>query len=190
MDLRAWIASEHAALWPRFASSIVDTVPRSHWTEHADGGGSSITYLLFHTAFHADLALHAVIAGRPPLLEAWRGRLGLTTSVPHVGLPEAEDTDAVAAIDSAALSAYAQDVHVAVDRWIADADLRLLDDVPPTAQHVYEHGGVAESEVPWLYRMWDGKTVGWFLQWECTGHVLNHIGEMVSIRNRMGLSPF
>ena len=38
--------------------------------------------------------------------------------------------------------------------------------------------------------MWDGKPAAWFLQWSAVGHGINHLGELVSIRNRMGLSPF
>jgi hypothetical protein len=28
------------------------------------------------------------------------------------------------------------------------------------------------------------------VRWACIGHVQNHLGEMVSVRNRLGLSPF
>ena len=28
------------------------------------------------------------------------------------------------------------------------------------------------------------------LQWEAIGHRINHLGEMVSVRSRLGLSPF
>jgi hypothetical protein len=38
--------------------------------------------------------------------------------------------------------------------------------------------------------MWKDKPVGWFAQWEAIGHRLNHLGEMVSVRSRLGLSPF
>ena len=44
--------------------------------------------------------------------------------------------------------------------------------------------------MPWLYRMWEDKPVSWFVQWEAIGHRVNHVGEMVSVRNRLGLSPF
>ena len=50
--------------------------------------------------------------------------------------------------------------------------------------------GVDAAAVPWLHRMWEGRPAGWFLQWEAIGHRVNHLGEMVSVRNRLGLSPF
>ncbi len=38
--------------------------------------------------------------------------------------------------------------------------------------------------------MWEGKPASFFVSWEDIGHGLNHLGEMVSVRNRLGLSPF
>jgi hypothetical protein len=38
--------------------------------------------------------------------------------------------------------------------------------------------------------MWDGKPTAWFVQWEAVGHVQGHLGEMISVRSRLGLSPF
>ena len=50
--------------------------------------------------------------------------------------------------------------------------------------------GVRQQDVPWLYAMWTGKTVGWMVQWEAIGHVHGHVAEMISVRGRLGLSPF
>jgi hypothetical protein len=38
--------------------------------------------------------------------------------------------------------------------------------------------------------MWADRPVAWFLQWPVVGHANAHVGEGISIRNRMGLSPF
>ncbi len=50
--------------------------------------------------------------------------------------------------------------------------------------------GIAESKVPWLYSMWSDQPTAFYVRWEATGHRLQHVGEMVSVRNRLGLSPF
>ena len=50
--------------------------------------------------------------------------------------------------------------------------------------------GIGRDDADWLHDMWTDKPVGWFVQWECIGHGHTHVGEMVSVRNRMGLSPF
>jgi hypothetical protein len=190
MDLRTWITEDHAALWPRVTNGIADIVPTERWKEHADGGGSCIAQLLFHVSLHADMALHCVLQGQSPLVDAWRDRLGLAGVEPHRGLAESEDPGVVAAVDAAALHEYAAAVHTATAQWLRDVDLAVLDDVPAASARLATFGGVTTDAVPWLHSMWDGRPVSWFVQWECTGHVLNHIGEMVSVRNRMGLSPF
>jgi hypothetical protein len=38
--------------------------------------------------------------------------------------------------------------------------------------------------------MWAGQPVSFFVQWEVVGHRLNHLGEMIAVRGRLGLSPF
>ena len=39
-------------------------------------------------------------------------------------------------------------------------------------------------------RRWIDDELALVDQWEAVGHELNHLGEMVAVRNRMGLSPF
>jgi len=190
VDLRRWIAGEHAALWPRFADGIVALMPVQRWAEHADGGGSCVAQLVFHVSLHADMALSCVIEGRPPLVDEWRDRLGLGAIEAHRGLPESEDAGVVAAIDPDALVHYAEAVHGRTAAWLGAADLSVLDDVPAASENLARFGNVPVEAVPWLHAMWTGKPVSWFVGWECSGHVLNHIGEMVSVRNRLGLSPF
>ena len=190
MDLRTWIADEHASLWSRLQDSVIARVPPERWTEHPDHGGSCLAHLLVHAALHADAALHAVVLDTAPLMSAWRERLGLTGLGAHQGLPEAEDTHVVTQIQVSVLLDYAQAVHAATAAWVATGDLSVLDEVPASSDRLARQGGVMLDEVPWLHSLWMGKTIGWFVQWECTGHWLNHLGEMISLRNRMGLSPF
>ena len=38
--------------------------------------------------------------------------------------------------------------------------------------------------------MWLDRPVWWLLQWPVLGHGNAHVGEAISVRNRMGLSPF
>lgn len=195
MDLRRWIVGEHEAVIARFERSIVDVVPIERWREAAGAGGSSIAHLLFHTARHADLALHAVVRDEPPLLSGWRDRLGLPVArggpgaSGAAGLPETEDPVLTAALDLAALTAYADAVDAATSAWLAAADLADLSRVPDSGAAL-ERAGVAAADAPWLHSMWSGQPVAFFVQWEAIGHRLNHVGEMVSVRNRLGLSPF
>ena len=189
MDLRTWISDELRSLWTRLDDGVVRKVPVDRWAEHPDQGGSCLAQLMFHASLHADLALHAVVLDADPLINRWRDRLGLAGLRPHQGLPEAEDTSVVSKIEVPSLLDYSQQVHGAAGRWAAGVDLAVLDEVPPASERLRNRGGVSVDSVPWLHAMWTDKPISWFVQWECSGHWLNHLGEMISVRNRMGLSP-
>jgi hypothetical protein len=195
MDLRQWIVNEHASVATRFDRSVADVVPMERWREAAGAGGSSIAHLLFHTAHHADLAMNCVVRGDGPLLPQWRDRLGIPATpdgpgaADAAGLPEAEDPALTAALDLGALTDYSAAVHAATADWLATAAAAELDRVPDSAAAL-EQAGVGASDVPWLHSMWADQPVSFFVQWEAIGHRLNHLGEMVSVRNRLGLSPF
>jgi hypothetical protein len=193
MDLRSWIAGEHAAVLARFEQSVVGGVPLERWTDPVGAGGASIAWLAFHTAFHEDLAVNAVLRRSTPLAHDRRAGLGLAAVPPAVGLGEAEDPSLTAALDLDALLAYVRDVHGATAGWLAtlsDTELDAADAGDAAGPDGLTRAGIDEADVPWLHRMWDGKPAAWFLQWESIGHRLNHLGEMVSVRNRLGLSPF
>jgi hypothetical protein len=190
VELRQWIGAEHDGLRERFATAIAPHVPPSRWRERAGTGGSSIAWLVLHTAWHEDLAVAAAVQGTEPRLVHWRADLGLDGEAPHAGLGEAEDEAVTAAVDLEALTAYAAAVHDATAEWLEQADLAAFDDVPPASTRIAELAGVTTDAVPWLHAMWTGKPVGWFVQWEAVGHRQGHLGEMVSVRGRLGLSPF
>ena len=173
----------------RFEKSIGDVVPSERWRDAAGVGGCSIAYLLFHITYHEDLSVNAVLRGEETAMARWREPLGAAGLAAHAGLGEAEDVTLTTALDLGALVGYARAVHEMAQRWIETADLRGLDAVP-TSGMVLEAAGVGESEVPWLHAMWAGKPGSFFVQWEAIGHRVNHLGEMVSVRNRLGLSPF
>ncbi len=190
MDLREWIVTEHDGVRTRFVQSVRDIVPVERWKERPGDGGSSIAYLVFHVASHQDVALCSVIDERAPLRMEWAARLGLGGVAADHGLGETEVLDLTDALELEHLDAYAAAVaersRVILDRL----DLDSLDSVPDAAKGLGELAGVAESAAPWLFRMWDAKPASFFVSWEDIGHGLNHLGEMVSVRNRMGLSPF
>jgi len=189
VDLRGWIVDEHAAVESRFEQSVVAAVPAERWRDPAGVGGSSIAFLAFHTAYHEDLAVNGVLRGVPPVLDAHRAALGLDGAPRSLGLAEAEPEDLTAVLDLAALRSYGRAVHDATAAHLATLDPATLG-APGHGPAGLAAAGVEDAEVPWLYRMWEGKPAAWFVQWEAIGHRVNHVGEMVSVRNRLGLSPF
>lgn len=189
MDLRAWIIDEHAAVLTRFERSVAAVVPPERWRDPAGEGGSSIASLALHTAYHEDVAVNTAVRGGSPLMSEWRAALGLDAIAPHIGLGEAESRELTSAVDIDALLRYLISVHARTAGWLAAVDLATLEQRPASADGLAA-ADIAEGDVPWLYAMWDGQPASWFVQWEAIGHRVNHVGEMVSVRNRLGLSPF
>jgi len=190
MDLRTWIRDEHAAVATRFEQAIVGFVSPDRWPERADGGGASIAWLLFHLSWHQDLAVNTAVRGMTPLLNHHRSALGLDGVDPWAGLGEAEQPEVTALLPLDSLRHYAAEVHTTTQAWLDVVDLAELDALPPTGERIEELAGVTESAVPWLHGMWRAKPGAFFVQWEATGHPLSHVGEMISVRGRLGLSPF
>jgi len=190
VDLRDWIVGEHAAVLTRFEQSIVATVPVERWSEATGEGGSSIAWLAFHTTLHEDLAVNAVLRGGDTVISGRRADLGLAALPDSAGLGEAEQPDVIAALRLEQLPDYVRAVHGTTAAWLATLDVAELDRDDAAGPAALERAGIAEVDVPWLHRMWDGKPAAWFVQWEAIGHRVNHLGEMAAVRNRLGLSPF
>jgi hypothetical protein len=189
MNVREWMLADHADVRERFERGVAGRVPVERWKEHADGGGSSIAWLVLHHSYHQDLAINTVIRDHRPLLEAWRDRLGLGGFGATDGLSESEQPAVVAALELDALVDYAAAVHDATQAWMHDVATSALDTFTDASGRI-ERVGVAEAEVGWLHAMWRDKPVSWFVRWEAIGHGHTHVGEMVAVRNRLGLSPF
>lgn len=189
MDLRAWITGEHDAVLDRFEQSVVSVVPLERWRDPGGPGGSSIAWLAFHTAYHEDIAVNAVLDAGRPLLDDWRVELGVDGVASDVGLGETEQPELTDELRLDRLASYVRAVHDRTAAWLTSVDLTGLEEVPATGAGL-DRAGIDERAVSWLYRMWDGRPGGWFVQWEAIGHRVNHVGEMVSVRNRLGLSPF
>jgi len=190
MDLRAWLLDAHADLSGRLMNSVVRLVPTERWTEQADGGGSSIAWLVLHLARHQDLALNTVIRNHVPLYLERRNALGLDRAPTWAGLPEREDPEISSTPSPDALIEYAEDVFGATTRWLEHLSAMALETKPDVRHRLEHHALLPTDEVGWLFDMWDGRTVDWFVQWPVLGHGNAHVGEAISVRNRLGLSPF
>lgn len=189
MDLRSWVLGDHATSLQRLERQVLERVPRERWPERVDGGGNSIGWGVLHAWYHQDVAV-SVARGTDPLMTARREALGLARFAPVIGIGEAEVEGTADAVDPIALVSYARDVHARTAEWFAGLELGELDTVADASSGLSELAGIGRDDADWLHDMWTDKPVGWFVQWECIGHGHTHVGEMVSVRNRMGLSPF
>ena len=188
MDLRDWIIGDLKSLRAKLDGGVLGLIPPERRRERADGGGIAPVYVLWHLARHHDVAVNGVLRGTGAVVEAWTGRLGIDDDLWR-GLAEGEDAELVDILEPEAVGAYALDVIEATAGWLDDRGLPQMDQRPDTAAAL-EAIGTPPDRFDWLYYLWEGKPTAWFLQWSAVGHGFNHLGELVSIRNRLGLSPF
>lgn len=190
MDLHDWMVADLAAVRSKLFETVVRLIPAPRWHEQADGGGTTIAGLLLHVARHQDLAVNTVIRNHTPLFADHAAALGLADAAPGVALPEKEDLAVTSQVPDQALLEYVTAVFDGTQQWLADLGTLALDIEPHTDYRLTNKAGLTEAEFPWLYSMWAGKALWWFVQWPVIGHAHAHVGEAISIRNRMGLSPF
>ena len=189
MDLRDWIISDLKSLRAKLDGEVLSLVRPEQRRERADGGGIAPVYVLWHLARHHDVAVNGVLrGGRGAVVEDWTDRLGIDDDLWR-GLAESEDTELTDVLDPESVGAYALAVFDSTTGWLEENGLPRMDGRPDTMSAL-QAIGAPEDRFDWLYSMWDGKPASWFLQWSAVGHGFNHLGELVSIRNRLGLSPF
>jgi hypothetical protein len=190
MDVHTWITNDLHSIRNKLADSVLSVVPRQRWVEQADDGGSSIAHLLLHIARHQDLAVTTAIRNHAPLYASHCEALGLDDAAASAGLAEREDPVISAIVPTESLLAYVDAVFDATGAWLDDVGTMALDTVADTGRRLADKAALSVDEVGWLHRMWADKPVWWLVQWPVVGHGHAHVGEAISIRNRMGLSPF
>ncbi|MEY2582037.1 MAG: hypothetical protein QOE09_1886 [Ilumatobacteraceae bacterium] len=190
MDVHTWIANDLESLRNKLTDSVLSVIPAQRWVEQADDGGSSIAHLVLHMARHQDLALTTAIRDHPPLFGTHSIALGLADAGPSAGLSEREDPAVTAALPLEALVTYLDAVFAATATWLEAVGTMALDTIPDTSRRLTDKARLSTEDVGWLHRMWADKPVWWLVQWPIIGHGHAHVGEAISVRNRMGLSPF
>ncbi len=190
MDVHTWIGNDLESVRSKVTESVLSMVPAQRWFEHVDDGGSSIAHLILHIARHQDLAVTTAIRDRPPLFSDHRAALGLADAPLSVGLPERENPALTSAIPADAVVKYFDAVFAATRAWLDNVGAMAFDTVPSTSRRLADKAALCADEVGWLHRMWADKPVWWLVQWPVIGHGHAHAGEAISVRNRMGLSPF
>jgi DinB superfamily len=190
VNVHSWIVNDLESMRSKLKDSVLSVVPTQRWVEQVDNGGSSIAHLLLHVARHQDLAVATAIRNHPPLFHAHRAALGLDGARPSAGLAEREDPSVSASLPLDSLLAYVDAVFAATRTWLDDVGTMAFDTVPDTSDRLVDKAALAVDDVDWLHRMWTDKPVWWLVQWPIIGHGHAHVGEAISIRNRMGLSPF
>ena len=190
VDLHEWMINDFAAVRGKLFDSVVRLVPTDRWHERVDEGGTTLVGLLLHVARHQDLAVNVVIRNHEPIFLHHRDALGLLRASAGVGLAELEDLQATALVSPESVLQYATAVFEITSQWLSQLGSLVLDIEPNAAYRLTTRAGLDPDQFPWLYSMWAGKQLWWFVQWPVIGHGHAHVGEAIGLRNRMGLSPF
>lgn len=185
MRIGDYLSAELDETLQRLDGQVFDLVPPDRQLERFPES-NSIAWAVFHSARHAELALRVV--GRPLSTEhevaglderAFRGGSGLQeVQQPWFGEP-----------DPAAVRAFASAVFADVRAYLGTIDEAELDRVPD-AHAALTEAGVDSDAFGWLHAMWTGRPVAFLARWPLTTHLAHHVGEMITYRNQMGLSPF
>ena len=185
-NLRSWLLDEVDETRDRLGKQVLDLVPLELRGERP-GGGSSITWNLFHIARHAGLAL-SVLSGNPTGSVAQLGTLWGPVSAGGGGLEEAEQPWS-GELDPLLVETHVNAVLDDVRGYVAGAPLDRFEQYPEVDAGL-ERAGIAMDRFGWLAQMWSGRPISFLVRWPLIGHVGNHVGEMLATRNRLGLSPF
>lgn len=190
MDVHSWIGNDLDSVRSKLFVSVLEIVPAERWIEQADGGGSSIVHLALHLARHQDLAVNTAIRNHRPVFYSHQSALALDGAPPYAGMAEREDRSVTTRVPPHALIDYVGAVFDATKAWHDSVGTMMLDTIPDTGHRLEHLAMLTVDDVGWLHRMWGDKPVSWLVQWPVIGHGHTHVGEAVSVRNRMGLSPF
>jgi hypothetical protein len=188
VDLTQWLVAEHDETAVRLRGQVLDLVPAGRRAERP-GGGNPILWSTFHLTRHAALALDVLEPGAAPPAPDWLPQLAGpdASAVPVAGLEEAPAPWA-GELPAAEVDTYLNQVLDHVRGFLANPGLDFY--AVPDVAFGLGRAGIGPDDVPWLRRMWTGQQASWIIRWPLTGHIGNHVGEMLATRNRMGLSPF
>jgi hypothetical protein len=185
-DLRSWLLDEVDETRGRLSKQVLDLVAPERRGERP-GGGSSITWNLFHIARHAGLALSVLTGDLTETLAQLDG-LPFSASAGGGGLEEAEPPWSEE-LDPLLVETHLNAVLDEVRSYLAEVPLERFVQYPEV-RGGFEVARIAPDRFGWLWQMWEGRPASFLVRWPLIGHVGNHVGEMLATRNRLGLSPF
>jgi DinB superfamily len=186
VDISEWLVASLDDTVGRWRSQVIGLVPGAALVDRIPGGNSML-WATYHVARHADLALTVLGADREHA-ELCLAALPAEATEAGAGLQEVQQPwFALLSVDD--VQEYAEAVFAAARAWLATATEADLD-AKPDARAALQRAGLDAAAFDWLYDQWQAGGVALLARWPLSAHITHHVGEMVSTRNQMGLSPF
>ena len=152
-------------------------------------GLNSLAWLVWHMARTEDMAVNALIAGRPQVLESdnWAERLNIGRIDMAAGMTDEEVEAFSSQVDIAALRAYRNAVGVRSIEVVSGMRPDQLDEM---IDHSLVTQGFADGTISpnaaWLDGFTNNKTKAFILGHTMTGHNFMHLGEAFCLRSMIG----
>lgn len=186
MELMEWIQSDYRGIKRAFDTGIAGVVPRERWTERPGDQGNSIAWVIWHMARTEDVTIHAISRGQPQILvrDNWPDRIGMNELRQGTGFTD-EEVAGFSAVNVDEVEAYWQAVRAETEAWLEKLKPEDLEE-----ETSKENAKAVKEKAPdipdGLIQFWGGRPVGFLLRFGVLWHHMQHIGEMQSIRGRMG----
>ena len=187
LDQHAWAhaAQVSGAVTPTTANRLVCDLDDAQLRARPGPGLNSIAWLIWHMARLEDVAVNALVAGAPQVLEheAWAAHLGLSQAALGTGMDDAEVEQMSQQVDVAALLAYRMAVGRRTRQVIGGMPEAALDRLVDSARitRLVAAGSIGPAAA-WLAEAWQGQALRFFIAMPATAHSYLHLGEAWCIR--------
>lgn len=193
VDIIRWIRGQHRGVRFTFETQVFGAVPPERLTERPGGVGNSILWLMWHVSRTEDLMVNSLIRGAPQLLieDGWGERMGV--EVAHIGTGMADDEVEGFALKlkPEAVDEYWRAVATTTSEWLKTIGPDDLDAVPDFDARLAEIPPVlATGSSGPAIDFFKGRPVAFLLGGPVISHGYIHVGEMASIRGRLGLQAW
>lgn len=188
MELMKWIIAQHRGVRGAFNATVSSMVTHDQMKVRPGGEGNSIAWVMWHMARTEDVIVNGIIRRQPQLLDqdAWASKIGIDDQRIGTGFGDDEIEDFGKAVDVAALDSYWQVVAESSTAWLKSIDAAQLDDLPDTDSVASElpEGTFGANNAG--LQFWGGSSTGRLIGGPIISHGYMHVGEMGTIRSRLG----
>lgn len=188
MDLMKWIVAQHRGVRGAFNATVSSMVTHDQMKLRHRDEGNSIAWVMWHMARTEDVIVNAIIRGQPQLADrdAWAAKIGFEDQRIGTGFGDVEVEDFGKSVDVAALDLYWQAVAESTTAWLKSIDPAKLEEVPDTdavaARLPEDTFGANNAGL----QFWGASSAGRLIGGPVISHGYMHVGEMMTIRSRLG----